>query len=454
MTFPRILSCCLFALCSIGTTTAQDHWPRFRGAQGGSVANDDPRLPERWSSTENVLWKVDVPGVGWSSPVIWGDKVFLTTVVCDAATENAAPRAGLYLGEGRRGIPEGKHHWWVHCYDLETGTLTWKHEAHTGAPPVGRHPKSSYAAETPATDGERLYVLFGDLGLWCYDMDGKVLWTHHIDAKKTMMDYGAAGSPVVHGDQVIVVYDNHEASSIAAFDTKTGKERWRQARDEKSTWATPFVWAHDQRTEIVVNGKNRIRSYDLSGNILWELGGKMSNLIIPSPFAAEGLVYVSSGYFADSVRPVFAIRPGASGDISLENEEDLASNAHVAWYLKKGAPYNTSPIVTQGRYFTLLDRGMMTCHDAKTGSEIYGRTRFPQGEGATFTASPWAYGGKVFCLSEVGKTYVVDATADTFSITHVNTLDEELCMASPAVAQGKLFLRTQSKLYCLSKRSP
>ena len=438
-------------VCCIGlsiTASAQEHWPRFRGSTAMSVAEDDPRLPDRWSTTENVKWKVKVPGMGWSCPVIWGNKVFLTSVVSDKADANEQPKPGLYLGEGREDIPEGTHHWWTFCFDINTGKELWKHEAHQGRPTVGRHPKSTYASETPCTDGERLYVLFGDLGLWCYDMDGKVLWEHKVDPKKTMQDYGAAGSPVVHEDQVIVVYDNKESSYITAIDTKTGNERWRTAREEKSTWATPFVWEYDQRTEIIVNGKQRIRSYDLSGKVLWELGGKMSNLIIPSPFAADGLVYVTSGYFADKVRPVFAIKPNATGDISLDEDGEQSSNAFVQWYQRKAGPYNTSPIVYQKRYFTLLDRGMMTCHNAKTGEEIFGRVRFPKG--ATFTSSPWAYNGKVFCLSESGITYVLDAKQDKFTILHDNDLDE-FCMASPAVAQGKVFIRTESSLYCIAQ---
>ena len=435
---------------SITASHAQEYWPRFRGANAMSVAEEDPRLPDRWSTTENVQWKVEVPGLGWSCPIIWGNKVFLTSVVSDEADANEQPKPGLYLGQGRKEIPQGTHHWWTHCFDINTGKELWKHKAYQGSPKVGRHPKSTYASETPCTDGEYLLVLFGDLGLWCYDMDGKVLWKHTIDPKKTMYDYGAAGSPVMHEDQVIVVYDNHEASYIMAIDLKTGKERWRNSREERSTWATPYVWQHDLRTEIVVNGKKRIRSYDLSGKLLWELGGKMSNLIIPSPFAADGLVYVTSGYFADQVRPVYAIRPGAKGDISLDVDAEETSNDFVQWYQRKAGPYNTSPIVYRGRYFTLLDRGMMTCHNAQTGEEIFGRVRFPKG--ATFTSSPWAYNGKVFCLSESGITYVLDAKRDTFTILHSNDLDA-FCMASPAVAQGKLFIRSESSLYCISNEA-
>ncbi|MFT4641295.1 MAG: outer membrane protein assembly factor BamB, partial [Verrucomicrobiales bacterium] len=375
MKFP-FLCCGIFVSIAFLELQAQENWPRFRGSNAVSVADDDPRLPDKWSSKENVRWKTDVPGLGWSCPVIWGKRVFLTTVVCDEADANEAPKVGLYLGEGRKEIPKGTHHWLTYCFDIETGTVLWKQEAKLGTPPVGRHPKSTYASETPTTDGERLYVLFGDLGLWCYDMDGKELWNHHIESKTTMQDYGAAGSPVVHEDQVIVVYDNKEASYILALDTKTGKERWRTPRDEKTTWATPFVWKNGQRTEIVVNGKKRIRSYDLSGKLLWECGGKMSNLIIPSPFAAHDMVYVTSGYFADQVRPVYAIKAGATGDITTNFDDKETTNDYVKWYVRKGGPYNTSPIVYNGRYFTLLDRGMMTCHNAITGEEIFGRVRF------------------------------------------------------------------------------
>lgn len=440
-----LISTLVYTVFGARPSSASDNWPRFRGSDATGVAEDDTRLPETWSQSENVAWKTEIPGWGWSSPVVWGNKVFLTTVVSDKQEENESPRAGLYLGRGRRNIPEGVHHWWVYCLDLESGTVLWKHEAHQGKPKVGRHPKSTYAAETPTTDGERLYVLFGDLGLFCYDLDGKPLWSQLIEPKKTMFDYGAAASPVVHEDQVFVVYDNQEASWMASFDTKTGQQRWRKPRDEPSTWATPFVWKNDVRTEIVVPGKKKNRSYDLEGNILWEMDGRMSNLVIPSPFVAHGMVYIASGYFQDLKRPVIAIKPGAKGDITLD--EDASSNEFVSWFQPKAGPYNTSPLVYRDLYYTLLDRGMMTTHDAKTGELLYDRTRFPKG--ASFTASPWAYNGKVFCLAEDGRTFALEAGRE-FKIVHTNSLDE-MCMACPAVAQGRLLLRTISKLYCLTK---
>ena len=435
---------------SAGSAHAEDKasWPRLRGADGTGLpaGGDNPRLPERWTKTENVAWKTDVPGLGWSSPVVAGDKVFLTTVLNEKAAENEKPKAGLYLGRGRRGIPSGRHSWLVYCLDLKSGDVIWKKEAHSGAPPAGRHPKSTYAAETPVTDGKRVYALFGDLGMWCYDMQGTFLWKHEIETKKTMYDYGAAGSPVVHGEQVMYVYDNNEASYIAALDAKTGKEKWRTPRNEKSTWATPFVWKTEERVEIVVSGKNKIRSYGLDGQVIWKMEGRMSNLVIPSPFVADGLLYVTSGYFADRHRPVYAIKPGAKGDISLE--EGKTSNEFIQWFQPKGGPYNTTPVVYRGKYYLLLDQGMMSVYDAKTGKQIYNRVRFPPE--ASFTSSPWAYNGKVFCLAENGKTYVLKA-GDKFEILHTNDL-EEMCMACPAIVGDRLLIRTQGKLYCIQKK--
>jgi outer membrane protein assembly factor BamB len=425
-----------------------ENWPRLRGpfATGLPADTGNPNLPDTWSRTENIAWKVDVPGVGWSSPVVWENKVFITTVTNDKESENARPQAGLYLGPGRKEIPSGEHEWLVYCFDLVTGNEIWKRSARKGTPPVGRHPKSCYAAETPVTDGERLYVLFGDVGLFCYDLEGELLWTYEIEPKKTQADYGAAASPVMHGDQVFYVYDNQEASYIAALDTRTGKENWRVPRIEKSTWATPFVWETEDRTEIVVCGKQKILSYDLEGKVIWGLKGYMSNLVIPSPFVADGLLYIASGYVGDMHRPAFAIKPGATGDMALEKGKPLPEA--IEWYLPKGGPYNTTPLVYDGLYYLLLDRGMLAVYDARTGQMKYDRTRFPPP--ASFTSSPWAYNGRVFCLGEDGKTFVVKAGPE-FELLHVNDLGPDLCLACPAIVGDRLLIRTQQTLWCVAK---
>jgi outer membrane protein assembly factor BamB len=406
------------------------------------VVPDDPRLSDTWDQEKNVQWKVTIPGWGWGSPIVWGDRVFVSAVHSDDDYEK--PKGGLYLGGGRGAPPDTVHHWMVYCLKLDSGEVLWKREAHVGKPQVPRHPKSTYAAETPTTDGKRLYVLFGDLGLYAYDFDGQPQWQHAIEPKKTKFGYGAAASPVVHGDQVVMVYDNDEDSYIAAFDAATGKERWKSPRDEKSAWATPLVWEHDGRTEIVASGKNEIRSYAPDGKLLWHFNGRMSVLTIPSPLVADGLLYITSGYFQDKDRPVFAIKPGASGDITLA--EKATSNDFIQWSLEKMGPYNTSPIVYRGLYYTLLDQGMLTCHDAATGELVFNRTRFPQG--ASFTASPWAYNGKLFFLDENGNTHVMPAGRE-FQIDHKNALDD-LCIATPAISQGKLLIRTASQIYCIS----
>jgi outer membrane protein assembly factor BamB len=423
---------------------AQDNWPRFRGPHADGVAPDRAGLPTRWTNTENVKWVADVPGWGWSSPIVWGGRVFVTSVVSDE--KNITPSKGLYRGEGVRDPAKGVHHWLVYCFELNTGKQLWKQEAHTGRPRVPRHPKSTYASETPTTDGQRLYVLFGDLGLFCYDLNGQPLWSRKIEPRKTFLDYGAASSPVVHDGQVIVVYDNLENSWIAAFDAKTGGERWRTPRDETHSWATPLIWRNEVRTEIVVPGKKRNRGYSLDGRLLWEFDGGMSNLVIPSPFAAHGLCYVASGYVGDAHRPTFALRPGARGDFTPKDGENFAQNPHVQWYQGKSAPYNTSQLVSGDYLYTLYDMGFLTCHDARTGKQIFGKQRFsPRG---SFTSSPWAYKGYLFCLSEDGLTYVVKVGPE-FKISARNELSE-LCLASPAIVQDKLLIRTASKLYCIT----
>ncbi len=433
----------ILVLISNVSVQADGNWTRFRGKDGTGVAVDHASLPSTWSASKNVSWIADIPGWGWSSPIIWGDRVFVTTVVSDQ--QNLTPSKGLYLGQGVRDPAKGVHHWMVYCFDLKTGHEIWKHEAHTGEPKVPRHPKSTYAAETPTTDGKQLYVLFGDVGLFCYDLNGKPVWSRPIEPKKTFQDYGAAASPVVFDGQVIVVYDNKDESWIAAFDAATGNDRWRKPRDETHSWATPLIWENDVRTEIVVPGKKRNRSYSLDGNVLWEFDGRMSNLVIPSPFVAHDLCYIASGYIGDRHRPTFAIRPGATGNIAPDGK--FSSSEHIAWYQAQASSYNPTQIVYGDHLYTLYDRGFLTCHNAKTGEEVYSKRRFePRG---SFTASPWAYNGHLFFLSEDGLTYVVKAGPE-FEIVGTSDL-AELSLSTPSIAGDRLLIRTASAVYCLTE---
>jgi outer membrane protein assembly factor BamB len=263
----------------------------------------------------------------------------------------------------------------------------------------------------------------------------------------TQVELGTGASPVLYKDRIYVVNDNTTQSFLAAFDKRTGKEIWRVNREERGNWSTPLVWENALRTEIVTAGTVKVRSYDLDGKQLWELKG-MTTLTIPSPFEKNGLVYISSGYPGGLPRPVYAIRPGASGDISLKPDE--TSNEYIAWYQPLLGTYNTSALVYGDYYYTLLDRGFLLCHDARTGKQIYGRQRIST-DSSGFTASPWAYNGKIFVLSEDGDTYVIQAGPE-FKVVGKNSLTE-MPLATPAVLRGSLIVRTQSKLYRIAKKS-
>jgi len=437
----RLVLAVLIAMLLVTGVIASDRWPQFRGPQQLGVA-DDPNLPDTWSATENVSWKTDIPGTGWSSPIIWTDRIFLTSAISTVKPEE--PKKGLYFG-GERKAPEDEHRWMVYCIDFRTGKIRWEREVHRGVPKSSRHLKNSYASETPVTDGERVYAYFGNVGLFCFDMNGKLLWKKQWEPFKTRYGWGTASSPVLYRDRIYIVNDNDEQSFIVALDKKTGEQVWRVEREEGSNWATPYIWENDLRTEIVTPGTKKVRSYDLNGKLLWELTG-MSSICIPTPFSKFGLLYISSGYVGDNRRPVFAIRPGATGDISLKQGEQ--SNEYIAWFQPQAGPYNPSPIIYGDYYYTLLDRGFFTCHEARTGKEVYGRQRIEPGAGA-FTASPWAYNGKIFCLSEDGDTFVIQAGPE-FKVVGKNSLNE-MCMATPAIARGSLIIRTASKLYRFAK---
>ncbi len=433
-----------FLACVVdGVAVENTNWTQFRGPTMNATVADHPDLPEQWSQTENVEWVTDIPELGWSSPIVWDTRVFVTTVTSDGDFEK--PKPGLYAPRGRSEPPPARHDWRVYCLDLKSGEVLWMRSVKVAVPEFPRHQKNTYASETPTTDGERVYVRFGDLGIYAFDMDGNEVWTHPIPFKSTMSDWGSASSPILEGNLLIVLYDNEEDSWIAALDKRTGDEVWRTARDEVSSWATPYIWKNSQRTEIVTSGRKRIRSYDLTGELLWEMDGRMSWASIATPFSSRGLVYVTSGYFQDSHRPVYAIRPGASGDISLR--ENATSSEYVAWYLPRAGNYNTSPLVYGEIYYSLLDRGFFESYDAKTGEPVYGRQRIRVG--ASFTSSPWAYNGKIFALSEQGDTYVLRA-GPQFEVLGVNSLDE-MAMASPAIVGDRLIIRTRSKVYSIRK---
>ena len=441
---------CLAALAS-AVVSADGNWPRFRGEHAG-VADDDPRLPDVWGPDENIVWRIDVPGRSWSSPVVWGDHVFVTTAINMVEADELLP-VQAYVARSGGGTmtflditePSAPHRWMLYDIDFATGQVRWERELASAVPARSRHQKNSYASETPVTDGERVFVYIGHLGLFAFDLEGTPLWSQPMPAREMLTGFGTAKSPVVDDERVYVVNDNEEQSFIAAYDKATGAEVWRVERDETSNWTTPYVWRHERRTEIVTAGSGGVRSYGVDGRLLWELSG-MSPFAVPSPFATNGLLYVTSGYTGSELRPAYAIRPGATGDISLG--EDETSSEYVVWADRRLGAFHPSPLVYGGCYYQLHDRGFLTCNDPGTGEEIYGRVRVST-DAPGFTASPWAYNGKIFALSEDGDTYVIQAGPD-FAVVGRNSLDE-MALATPAVAGGSLILRTATRLYRIGR---
>ena len=430
----------LLTLTFIQAATAEENWPQFRGP-GAMGSLTKTNIPDTWNQSENIAWKTPVPGMGWSSPVVWGDRVFLTTAISEGETEKV--KEGLYFG-GERPKPNDVHEWRVLCYDLETGKERWNQLVHKGVPSHARHLKNSYASETAITDGERVYAYIGNVGLFTFDMDGKKLWEKKWPPVKTRYGWGTAASPYLHGDRLYVINDNDEQSFLVALDKKTGDVVWRRDRDEASNWSPPFVWENSERTEIVTTGSKEVRSYSLDGDLLWTLTG-LSTITVPSPFASGDLLYLCSGYVGDRRKPLFAIRPGARGDISLGRDE--TSNEHVAWCQKKAAPYMPTPVLYGDKLYVLLDRGLISCYDAKSGDLIYDRERL--GKSASFNASPLAFDGKIFCFGERGETVVIRAGAE-FEELHRNELGE-LIMATPAITRDALVIRTRDHLYCIRR---
>lgn len=455
-------------LCA-SSAAADSEWPGFRGPESNPVSAHS-QLPETWSKTENVEWSAEIPGRGWSSPIVSGGKVFLTTVTTEGHSK--PPQTGTeysneYVAElMKQGLSQKEVlervtardielpkevmlRYFLYCIDLKSGKVLWKQEYYKGQPPGGRHRKNSFASETPVTDGRLVYVYAANLGLFAYDMKGKKVWHTPLEAFPIYLDFGTGGSPALAGDLLVIVNDNEKQQFVAAFDKKTGKQVWRTNRDlsagrggpaQRSGWVTPYVWRTKERTELVTVGPGTAVSYDLDGKELWRLRG-MSPVPIPSPFAYEGLLYVNGG----RGKALYAVRPGATGD--LTPRDDGKANEFMAWSEPRSGTYLPTEVAYNGALYSLTETGILSRVDAKTGKLTY-RARIENG--GYFTSSPWAYNGKVFCLSEEGKTYVI-GTGDKYELLHSNPLDE-MAQATPAIVGDRLLMRTESKLYSIRRK--
>lgn len=446
-------------------------WPGFRGPGMNGLALD-AKLPDTWSKTEHVKWVVDVPGNGWSSPVVAANTVFLTSAISEKTPKKGD--TGIYgndyiaelRAQGVGGaeinakvrardieIPDesGAVRYMVFAIDATTGKMRWEREAFTGTPSGGRHRKNTFASETPFVDGDRVYAYFGEnVGLYCYTLEGTLLWKRVWSPQPIYLDFGTGSSPIVHDDRVYLLQDSEKECFLTAIDTKTGADVWRVPRPDRgsfprtSSWSTPFIWKNSTRTEIVTTGHGFVQSYGLDGKELWRLN--KTGMPLMSPVSVGDVLYAGTGaQEGDAARPFFAIKAGAGGDITLA--PDTTSNEFVLWSHPRAAGYTPSAIVHQGRVYLVHDLGTMIVLNATTGKELF-KARVG-GVGHTFSASPIATGNRIYFPDEDGTTIVLDA-ADEYKEIAQNDLGE-MTLASPAVVGDAMFFRTQRKLYRIQR---
>jgi outer membrane protein assembly factor BamB len=428
--------------------TPPRNWPSFRGEAAAGNGDGQGALAE-WdvSSGKGIKWKTPIPGIANASPIVWGDRVLVTTAVSKAGDNTF--RTGLY-GDVKPVDDLSEHEFKVYCLDKKTGRILWERTAHVGAPKVKRHTKGSQASSTPVADGTRVVAAFGSIGLLvAYDMAGKELWRADLGILDSgwffdpTYQWGHSSSPIIHKDVVILQADIYKQSYIAAWDLKTGKQRWKTMRDgEISTWGTPtIVRTAAGADELVTNG-TKIRAYDPStGRLLWTLGPN-SEVTVATPVAGHGLVYVTAGY--PPVRPIYAIRPGASGDISLPKGTE--SSEAIAWSNTREGTYIPTPILYGDYLYTCGNNGVVTAYDAKTGQRAF---RGRLGEGGAFSASPVAADGKLYFASEEGEIHVVAAGPGLAPIAKNDM--KEVIMATPAISDGLIIVRTMGHVYGIGR---
>jgi outer membrane protein assembly factor BamB len=442
-----LLSAILLPIRSGIALSPEIHWPAFRGSNASGIA-EGFATPIQWNVPDgkNVKWKTTVPGLGHSSPVIWGDHIYITTAVSGEADANL--KVGLY-GDIKSVEGDTSHKWMVYCLDKRTGKVVWERIAYTGVPKIKRHPKSTHASSTPATDGKHLVAMFGSEGLYCYDMKGKLLWKKDLgvlDSGFYMVpaaQWEFASSPIIFEDKVFLQCDVQQGSFIAAFQIKDGRELWRTPRQDVPTWSSPTVYRSKERTLLLINGYKHIGGYDAAtGKEIWRLTGG-GDIPVPTPIVAHDLVFITNSH--GRMAPIYAIRLEALGDISLA--ENTTSNKYISWSVARDGAYMITPLVYGDYLYNCKNNGVLLCFEAKTGKLVY-QERL--GDGKTgFTASPVASDGKLYYSSEDGDIYVVKA-GPKFEVLAENEMGE-ICMATPAISEGMLFFRTQKHLVAIAQ---
>ncbi|HEY7911818.1 MAG TPA: PQQ-binding-like beta-propeller repeat protein [Blastocatellia bacterium] len=443
----RLLSVCL-CLCFIASARGEN-WPQFRGPNASGVSTSGP-TPLRWDGEKsvNILWKTLLPGFAHSSPVVWDNRVFVTTAVSgDSKSSFIAKDRGIDLSSDN-----ARHAWRVYCFDKTSGRVMWERTAHEGVPRARRHVKASQSNSTPATDGRFVVALFGSEGLFCYDVNGKLLWKQDLGilnpglADDRTSEWGHASSPIIYKDRVILQCDGHAQSFIAAYRLRDGKRLWKVERGELPTWSTPVIYEERGRAVLLTNGGRFIRGYDPStGKELWRFSDGNTEVKMPTPVIANNLAILSGGY--PQGRPIYAIRPAAQGDISLGEGQE--SNQFVAWRQPRGSSYTGTPVVYGGYFYICTDNGVLSAYDAKTGERLYQERLGDRGAG--FSASPVAADDKLYLASEDGDVYVVKA-GPKYELLSINPMGEPL-MATPAISGGLIILRGGRHLFAVTDRT-
>jgi outer membrane protein assembly factor BamB len=410
-----------------------DNWPHWRGPlANGTAPKADP--PLKWDDKTNIKWKAALPGRGSATPIVWGDRIFIATAIDTGKKANPYDLPKPNPQFPVKTTPSMTYYQWVIlCFDRETGKERWRQIAAEAVPHEGHHDTHSYAAYSPTTDGKHLYVSFGSRGVYCYDLVGKQIWKRDLGSMHTRLGWGEGASPALHGDSLVVNFDQESGSFFACLDARTGETRWKIDRDEVTTWATPLIVEHKGRTQVIVPATNHVRSYDLKdGSLIWT-GGEMTTNCIPSPVATHSTVYVMSGYKGATA---YAISLDAIGDVGNKQ----------LWKYGKGTPYVPSPALVGDRlYFTQSNEALLTCLDIKTGKPLIDRARL---DGlSSLYASPICAAGRIFITGRDGTTLVLKQS-DQLELLATNQLDDPMD-ASPVAVGRQLFLRGAKFLYCI-----
>jgi outer membrane protein assembly factor BamB len=425
-------------------------WPSFRGAQASGVA-EGQNLPDRWDGKkgENILWRTPIPGLAHSSPVVWGERIFVTSAI--STNKNATFRPGQY-GDGDASSDRSRHRWMIYAIDKRDGKILWERVAFEGEPLDKRHIKSTYASATPATDGRIVVASFGSQGIYAYDVDGRFLWKVDLGRldlgayEIPTFEWGPASSPIIWAGLVILQCDTQADSFLLALNAETGEIAWKTERDELPSWGTPTIAMTSSGPELVTNAANFIRGYDpRTGTELWRLGGS-SKITAPTPIFADGLFVVASGRAPEG--PLFVVRSGVRGDVTLRSGN--TSSEAVVWSRRSRGPYMPTPLIYDGLLYVLNNNGVFDAYDLRTGDEIY-RRRLPE-IGSGFSASPVAADHRIYLSNEDGEIVVVAAGRE-FKHIATNRMGE-LLMATPALSEGVMYVRSSQSLFAVGRTRP